>query len=54
MSVLASVPDPVEQKGFDEDVSFLIPLLRLANRVDPNLRICSRKFGGRVLKFRCR
>ena len=36
MSVLASVPDPVEHKGFDEDVSFLIPLLRLANRVDPN------------------
>lgn len=36
MSVLASVPDPVEGKGFEEDVSFLIPLLRLATRVDPN------------------
>jgi tetratricopeptide (TPR) repeat protein len=36
MSVLASVPDPVEHKGFEEDVSFLIPLLRLATRVDPN------------------
>ncbi len=34
MSVLSSVPDPVEQKGFEEDVSFLIPLLRLATRVD--------------------
>ena len=36
MSVLASVPDPVEQKGFEEDVSFLIPLLRMAARIDPN------------------
>lgn len=36
MSVLASVPDPIEQHGFEEDVSFLIPLLRLATRVDPN------------------
>lgn len=36
MSVLASVPDPVEQKGFDDDVSFLIPLLRMATRVDPH------------------
>src|SRR6185295_49374 len=26
----------VENLGFDEDVSFLIPLLRLATRVDPN------------------
>lgn len=36
MSVLASVPDPIERRGFDDDVSFLIPLLRLATRVDPN------------------
>lgn len=36
MSVLASVPDPVKQKGFEDDVSYLIPLLRLATRVDPN------------------
>lgn len=52
MSVLASVPDPVEQKGFEEDVSFLIPLLRLATRVDPtyefarvNLAIAFLNFG---------
>lgn len=36
MSVLASVPGPVEQRGFEEDVSFLIPLLRMAARVDPS------------------
>jgi len=36
MSILSTVPDPVEQKGFEEDVSFLIPLLRLAINIDPN------------------
>jgi tetratricopeptide (TPR) repeat protein len=52
MSVLASVPDPVEKKGFDEDVNYLIPLLRLATRVDPtyefarvNLAIAFLNFG---------
>ncbi len=52
MSVLASVPDPVERKGFEEDVSFLIPLLRLATRVDPtyefarvNLAVAFLNFG---------
>jgi tetratricopeptide (TPR) repeat protein len=52
MSILASVPDPVEQEGFEEDVSFLIPLLRLATRVDPayefarvNLAIAFLNFG---------
>lgn len=52
MSVLASVPDPVEKKGLEEDVSFLIPLLRLATRIDPgyefaraNLAIAFLNFG---------
>lgn len=52
MSVLASVPDPVEHEGFEDDVGFLIPLLRLATRVDPtyefarvNLAVAFLNFG---------
>jgi len=36
MSVLATVPKGLEERGLEDDVSYLIPLLRLATRVDPN------------------
>jgi tetratricopeptide (TPR) repeat protein len=51
MSVLASVPDPVEQKGFEDDVSFLIPLLRLATRVDPNYELARVNLAVAFLNF---
>jgi tetratricopeptide (TPR) repeat protein len=58
MSVLATLPDTLEQKGLEENVSYLIPLLRLANRVDPNyefarsnLAVAFLNFG--VAKARC-
>ena len=51
MSVLTSVPDPVEKKGFDEDVSFLIPLLRLAARVDPTYEFASANLAVAFLNF---
>jgi tetratricopeptide (TPR) repeat protein len=51
MSVLASVPDLVEEKGFDEEVSFLIPLLRLATRVDPTYEFASFNLAVAFLNF---
>ena len=51
MSVLASVPDPVEGKGFEEDVSFLIPLLRMATRVDPNYEFARTNLAVAFLNF---
>lgn len=51
MSVLASVPDPVEHKGFEDDVSFLIPLLRLATRVDPTYEFASFNLAVAFLNF---
>lgn len=36
MSVLATVPKGFEERGLEDNVSYLIPLLRLATRVDPN------------------
>jgi tetratricopeptide (TPR) repeat protein len=58
MSVLATVPEGVEEKGLEDDVSYLIPLLRLATRVDPdyefarvNLAVAFLNFGvGRARK----
>jgi tetratricopeptide (TPR) repeat protein len=52
MSILATVPKGLEERGFAENVSYLIPLLRLANRVDPtyefarfNLAVAFLNFG---------
>ncbi|MGH9930469.1 MAG: DUF4926 domain-containing protein [Pyrinomonadaceae bacterium] len=50
-SVLASVPDPVEHKGFEDDVSYLIPLLRLATRVDPTYEFASFNLAVAFLNF---
>lgn len=36
MSILATIPEGAERKGFEDNVGYLIPLLRLATRVDPN------------------
>ena len=52
MSILATIPKGLEARGFEENVSYLIPLLRLANRVDPtyefarfNLAVAFLNFG---------
>lgn len=51
MSVLASVPDPIEHKGFEDEVSYLIPLLRLATRVDPTYEFASFNLAVAFLNF---
>jgi len=51
MSVLATLPDTVEQKGLEDDVSYLIPLLRLANRVDPNYEFARSNLAVAFLNF---
>ena len=51
MSLLATVPDSIEQKGLEDDVSYLIPLLRLATRVDPSYELARVNLAVAFLNF---
>jgi len=51
MSLLATLPDTVEQQGLEDNVSYLIPLLRLANRIDPNYEFASSNLAVAFLNF---
>jgi len=51
MSVLATLPDSVERQGLEDNVSYLIPLLRLANRVDPNYELARSNLAVAFLNF---
>jgi tetratricopeptide (TPR) repeat protein len=51
MSVLATVPEGLEERGLEDDVSYLIPLLRLATRVDPNYEIARVNLAVAFLNF---
>jgi len=51
MSILATLPDAVEQKGLEDNVSYLIPLLRLANRVDPKYEFARSNLAVAFLNF---
>lgn len=51
MSLLATLPDTVEKSGLEEDVSYLIPLLRLAVRVDPQYEFARSNLAVAFLNF---
>src|SRR6266571_1008290 len=51
MSLLASLPDTVEKIGLEDDVSYLIPLLRLAVRVDPQYEFARSNLAVAFLNF---
>src|SRR5205807_5612454 len=51
MSLLASLPDTVEKIGLEDDVSYLIPLLRVAVRVDPQYEFARSNLAVAFLNF---
>jgi tetratricopeptide (TPR) repeat protein len=51
MSVLASVPETIEEEGLGDDVSYLVPLLRLATRVDPDYELARVNLSVAFLNF---
>ncbi|HEX7721266.1 MAG TPA: DUF4926 domain-containing protein [Pyrinomonadaceae bacterium] len=50
-SILATLPDTVEKAGLEDDVSYLIPLLRLAARVDPDYEFARTNLAVAFLNF---
>jgi tetratricopeptide (TPR) repeat protein len=51
MSVLKTLPDTLEQRGLEDNVSYLIPLLRLAVRVDPEYEFARSNLAVAFLNF---
>lgn len=51
MSVLATIPEGSEEIGLEDNVSYLIPLLRLATRVDPNYEFARSNLAVAFLNF---
>jgi tetratricopeptide (TPR) repeat protein len=51
MSILKTLPDTLEQKGLEDNVSYLVPLLRLAVRVDPDYEFARSNLAVAFLNF---
>jgi len=51
MSILKTLPDTLEQEGLEDNVSYLVPLLRLAVRVDPNYEFARSNLAVAFLNF---
>ena len=51
MSILKTLPDTLEQEGLEDNVSYLIPLLRLAVRVDPEYEFARSNLAVAFLNF---
>lgn len=51
MSLLATLPDTVEKAGLEDNVSYLVPLLRLAVRVNPQYEFARANLAVAFLNF---
>jgi tetratricopeptide (TPR) repeat protein len=51
MSILKTLPDTLEQEGLEDNVSYLVPLLRLAVRVDPEYEFARSNLAVAFLNF---